>query len=60
MKKIIYIIAILFSVTVCHAQKPVLHYDFKASKNEIVVNKAKKKMNGELKGSAKLVKEGKC
>lgn len=43
MKKIIYIIAILFSVTVCHAQKPVLHYDFKASKNEIVVNKANKK-----------------
>lgn len=58
-RKTIFAVAILFSTTVVYAQKPVLHYDFKASKNEIVVNKANRKMNGELKGSAKLAKEGK-
>lgn len=58
-QKTIFAIAILFSAAFGYAQKPVLHYDFKASKNEIVVNKANKNMNGELKGSAKLAKEGK-
>lgn len=59
MKRTILYLALFCSITIAFAQKPVLHYDFKASKNTVVVNKANKKMNGELKGSAKLVKEGK-
>lgn len=59
MKKIIFVMTILFCATVCNSQKPVLHYDLKGSKDTVVVNKANKYMNGKLKGSAKLTKEGK-
>lgn len=60
MKRVLLNIALLFVVMIAMGQKkPVLHYNFNASKGAVVVNKANKKMNGELKGSAKLVKEGK-
>lgn len=54
-------VALIFTATIGFAQsKPVIHYDFKASKDAVVVNKVNKNMNGELKGSAKLTKEGKA
>lgn len=53
-------LTLFLTATMSFAQKPVLHYDFKASKNGVVVNKANKKMNGELRGSATLAKEGKA
>ena len=52
-------LSLLFAVVAGYAQKPVLHYDFKSTKGAVVVNKANKNMNGELKGSAKIRKEGK-
>lgn len=59
MKRMFTILCAMLLAIGVSAQKPVLHYDFKASKNGVVVNKANKKMNGELKGSARVVKEGK-
>lgn len=59
LNKIVLALSLLLCAMAGYAQKPVLHYDFKSSRNQVVVNKANKNMNGELKGSARLVKDGK-